>query len=167
MANKKKYIVLSVAGVLILSSIIAFYNRQLIMAWYDNAKNNPFKTGDKVYAFRYFVLNNNKNRKLLLFRIGKSTSSSDMLPVATTAVMSDSLIKYKSSYIGTYIKVKYVPGVVNGKKVIVPFHSVKLNKWVMNKNSVKSDTLPKGYTYIDSDLYVVLPLIEKKEQNTY
>ncbi|NHA04097.1 hypothetical protein G7092_09830 [Mucilaginibacter sp. HC2] len=147
---------------------MAFYNRQLIMAWYDNAKNNPFKTGDKVYIADYFPLSSSKNDPLLFFRLAKSTSSSDMkIVMASTAVIGDSLIKYKSSYIGTYIKVKYVPGVVHGENVIVPFHSIHLDERVINKLPKGGDILPKVYAYVDSDLYIVLPLVANKERNTY
>ncbi|NOW97230.1 hypothetical protein [Mucilaginibacter sp. SG564] len=144
MSNKKKYIVLSIAGFLILSSIIAFYNRQLIMAWYDNAKNNPFKTGDKVYAHQYFILDDNKS-EIALFRIIKSTSS----------------------FIGTYLKNKLLPISVDTLSGIVRLYAIDPNPKTINSNDTIPKALPKGYIFADKYLYVFWGAVTNKELNSF
>jgi hypothetical protein len=133
---------------------LGFINRKLIVAHYYSYKINHFNKGDKVYAFKYFVFNN-FSAELKLMRLIKSTTSSDFKLISSgEAILSDSLSKYKSSYIGTYIDYKMFPGIFKNKEGMVCTYSISPYWKVVNKTASTPDPLPPNYIFADNNFYL-------------
>ncbi|MBB6108966.1 hypothetical protein [Mucilaginibacter lappiensis] len=167
MSNKKKYIILSIAGVLILLSGLASFNLQLIKAYYYRQKHDHFSKGDKVYAYKYFI-NDVSVSKLELMRLIKSATSSEFRLISSgKTIVDDSLEKYKSSYIGTYIDYKFLPYIYKNKKAIQCIYSIEPNWKVVNKNDTIPDKLPKNFEFADSSFYLSWATTADKDLNAF
>lgn len=139
------------------------------MAYYDNAKNNPFNAGDKVYANDfYFSGDINSNSEITLFRIIKSTTSSDLkfFPSGKN-IMIDSLTKYKSSFIGTYLKNKLLPVSVDTLSGIVRLYAITPKLKAINTNDTIPKALPKNYIFADKYHYVFWGSVINKELSSF
>jgi len=163
----KKYIILSIAGFLILLSSLALFNFQLIKAYCYRLKNHRFNKGDKVYAYSYFVSDVSVS-KLELLRLIKSTTSSEFRLISSgKTIVDDSLEKYKSSYIGTYIDYKFLPYIYKNRKVIRCVYSIEPNWKVVNKNDTIPDKLPKNFEFVDNEFYLNWATVEDKDLNEF
>lgn len=167
MSNKKKYIIISVVGVLILLSTLALFNLQLIKAHYYRLKHHRFNKGDKVYAYKYFVSDVSVS-KLELLRLIKSTTSSEFRLISSgKTIVDDSLEKYKSSYIGTYIDYKFLPYIYKNKETIQYIYSIEPNWKVVNKNDTIPDKLPQNFEFVDNNFYLSWKIIVEKDLNKF
>lgn len=167
MLNKKKYSILVITAILIMIAFFCFINRKLIMAHYFNYKVNHFNKGDKVYAYKYFV-SDVTSLELPLDRLIKSTTSSDFKLISSgNAIVNDSLSKYRSSYIGTYIGYKMFPAVYKNKEVMLSVYSIDLNWKVVKKNASTQEPLPPNYIFADNNYYLNWNKCVDKELNKF
>jgi hypothetical protein len=167
MSGKKKYSVLAISIILIAIAFLGFTNRKLIMAHYFNYKVNHFNKGDKVYAYKYFV-SDVTSLELPLKRLIKSTISSDFKLISSgNAIVNDSLSKYRSSYIGTYIGYKMFPAVYKNKEVMQSVYSIELNWKVVKKNASTQEPLPPNYIFADNNFYLTWASCVNKELNKF
>ncbi|NHA04098.1 hypothetical protein G7092_09835 [Mucilaginibacter sp. HC2] len=167
MSNKKRYIVLSTAGVLILLFSLALFNFKLIEAYCYRLKHHRFSKGDKVYAYKYFV-SDVSVLKLELMRLVKSKTSSDYKLISSgKAIVDDSLEKYKSSYIGTYIDYKFFPYIYKNRQAIRCIYSIEPNWKVVNKNDTIPDKLPQNFEFVDNNFYLSWKIAVEKDLNKF
>jgi len=167
MSNKKKYIILIIAGVLISLSGLALFNFRLIEAYFYRFKHHRFNKGDKVYAYKYFV-SDVSVLKLELMRLVKSKTSSDYKLISSgKTIVDDSLEKYKSSYIGTYIDYKFFPYIYKNRKAIRCIYSIEPNWKIVNKNDTIPDKLPQNFEFVDDNFYLSWRTIAEKDLNKF
>jgi hypothetical protein len=167
MSNKKKYSMLAITAILIIIAFLGVTNRKLIMAHYYNYKVNHFNKGDKVYALKYFV-SPAKGVELPLLRLIKSNTSSDFKFISLgEAIVNDSLSKYRSSFIGTYVDYKMFPFIYNNKEGLLYAYSISPNWKVVNKKASTPTALPSNYVFADSNFYLRWDMCANKELNKF
>lgn len=167
MSNKKKYSIIAIIVILVIIAFLGITNRKLIMVHYFNYKTNHFSKGDKVYAYKYFV-GDVTSLKLPLMRLIKSTTSPDFKFISSgNAIVNDSLSKYKSSYIGTYIDFKIFPSNDKGKEGIWRIYSINPNWKVVNKTASTPAPLPPNYAFADNNFYLNWTKCTDKELNKF
>ncbi|MBD1383992.1 hypothetical protein IDJ75_01790 [Mucilaginibacter rigui] len=168
MLSHKKRNIFIIIGISIASLIsIGIYNEESLKTYYNDFKYERFKQGDKIYAYKYFV-DDISHSKIELYRLVKSNSSSDMKIIITNqAFMSDSMFKYKSSFMGTMIKKKFVPLSDKGVSYIKKFYAISPNLKVLHIFPEIKFDLPTGYSYIDTNYYIPFAVASAKEENTF
>jgi hypothetical protein len=137
------------------------------VAHYYNSKHNHFSKGDKGYAYKYFV-SDVSTVKLPLMRLIKSTTSSEFRLISSgKTIVDDSLEKYKSSYIGTYIDYKFLPYMWKNKENMRCIYSINPNWKAINRNDSIPETLPKNFVFADSSFYLNWAIMVDKELNKF
>lgn len=150
--TKKRKIITFISIAIIFLVGFAVYNKDLIKAHYYDIKYNHFKTGDRVYAYKKFI--SPFSSKIDLYRLAKSATTADnMLIKSGNVLMSDSMRKYKSSYLGTYLKREFrFYDSQKGKQIQLLISIIPNNKILLALPG-KGQALPVGYNYIDSNYY--------------
>ncbi|TWR25731.1 hypothetical protein FPZ43_15710 [Mucilaginibacter pallidiroseus] len=105
--------------------------------------------------------------KLFLMRIAKSKNDSQYFVLMPAAFTNDSLYKYKSSYIGKYIKRTIFPIHYNDSTLYATLYAIEPLKSALITQATKGDTLPAGYEYIDDNLYGLPNNFEPKESTKF
>lgn len=163
----KKKFAIGITGVILILIAAAVYNQSLLKAYYNNYTVNKFRNGDSVYAYKNFV-SDVYNGQITLYRLAKSTSSSDLKWLNSGMhIMSYDLAKNRSSYIGTYIKVKFVPYIIKGKSAIASIYAIKPDWKIVKKTPALLNQLPKNFEYADTDLYINWAVSTNKELNSF
>lgn len=144
-----------------------FIFKDAIYVRYYNFVNNYFNPGDKVYAEGLFTKSPFKvggtEKSMMYWRIirpvdNNSSKKTYAVYYYSKVIVKDSLLKYNTAYIGTYINHKIIDVLAtNGQYVSFNFYGIAPNLKGVNSDYVTIDRLdlPKGYTWADSTLYLM------------
>jgi len=167
--TKKAKLVLGAAALLVVLALFFFTPlKWRIYHFYENLKDNHFTPGDKMYAANLLRRKDSIN-SIGLFRLIRPLNKNEKLDGeyvirCDKIIYKDSLIKYKTAFIGEYLnhKVLYIKTVDN-KKVFTNFYGIKPNAQAFLEGYFDQSRLPKGYTWADSSLYVISYDVTDKE----
>lgn len=165
--NNKRKAIWIIIGCLAVLIALFFYNKVLIKAYYYDFKSNHLSKGDKVYAKDVF-LNDKPSETLSFFRLAKSTTSSKILILRTKKeIVNDSLHKYKTACIATYIDNVFVPATFHDRKGMTNMFAV-LPNWKMTKgaNALYND-MPEGYEFFDNNFYIYQLFVTDNESPAF
>jgi hypothetical protein len=192
--SKSKVWLIAIGCIVLMIAGLIFYNKQFLYLYYLNAKNNHFRTNDKLYAKSRMVnetseygsynlnlyrkvrpLNNDDVdamqielwQKALIKKNLSSFSKPYMIECAWT-INSDSLCKYKTACIGRYTGSQILDIRIKNKYYPMIFFSITTNKKALVKD-YESDynKAPAGYTFDDGPLYVMAYQVTNKELQTF
>ncbi|MCJ8208667.1 hypothetical protein MUY27_03040 [Mucilaginibacter sp. RS28] len=164
--TKKLWIISTVALIVIVIVIFLTQGRR-IKLYYVNIKKNPFKKGDKVYYTNRLI---KKGYTIDIYQtIEPENGGSQCLVEAKWVLSADSLNKYKTSQIGTYLDYKVINIWMDDKTQIpMLMYAIKVNKKALYKdlNSYSTPSnIPVGYKEVSGPFYVVAGFTRDKENN--
>ncbi len=186
--SNRKFTWLIVLVITIILGVTGFIFKRDIKVKYYNLTNNHFKRGDKVYVdkeiFGYEHNHYNFYRlirpisqqdieDMTIDKLEKSTlknlidpSLKPYLIRTEMSISSDTLNKYRSTYIGTYLyhKALNFKNYDTGKLFEDNAYAIEPEQhYTVTSISPDDDVLPKGYTWADKSMYLPALWITDKE----
>jgi hypothetical protein len=163
--NKKRIIWLVSSFSIILILVIAFWcNKSFLHLYYFNLKSNHFKINDKLYVQDHSL---DGSFLITLFRkvkpVNGNLNGQPFMARCGWLISTDSLRKYKTSFIGTYTGYE-IQSTENIGNEYIPmiFFSITTNKKVLIKEDFKGNP-PAGYEFEDGPLYIWAIEVTDKE----
>jgi len=144
----KKALIFSVI-ILAAACILVFLNKDLIPAYYNNARYNHFKYGDKLYI----ASDHSMELMLLIKPIDPASSKKPYLIDLGWQINIDSAKKYHTRCIGTYMHNRILNFNSNESYPRLNFYAIKPDKKLIDKYGV-SDSIPKDFELAQAPFYI-------------
>lgn len=150
-----------IAVIVILVAALCYTFKWDIYVRYYNLVNNHFSPGDSIYYYK--MVKKEKPFDVPLWRIvTPKARKSDLKSYVVTCewIPKDSLIKYKTDYLGIYLSHKILNVKTDdGKFNHTNFYAIDPNQKVIiklfDKPFVNNENLPKGYQWGGTTLYLI------------
>lgn len=163
--NKKRTIwLVSSLSIILILAVTFWYNNSFLHLYYYNLESNHFKINDRLYATEPSLVSSSR---ITLFRkvkpVNGNLNGRPFMARCGWVISSDSLLKYKTAFIGNYTGYE-IQSTENIGNEYIPmlFFSITTNKKALIKIDFKSNP-PAGYEFEDGPLYTWAISVTDKE----
>lgn len=176
-----------IVTVVTLLVVIIRCNIYWIKAYLSNSQNNHYKTGDKLYAREKYIIN---KWDVPLYHLARPLTEKDVdemgiepwkkslikqnlkpnrrpfLVETDWKINSDSLYKYKTAQIGSYVSSRVIESKIGDEFLYGCFYEISPQSKALQYSSAQTHKIPDGYKVIDS-LHFYIPDYEVVKNHEY